>query len=840
MKYMFRPLFALIGALSAIAPASSATFNVTSLKDDGGSSELRWAITQANAVPGSTISFANGLSGTATLTSALPTIKAGMTIQGPGAALIAIDGDKKYCPFTLDAPGSQIKLSGLTIRHSEGGAIMDLNGVLSLIGCALTENNSHGGGALNCNGNTVSLTNCVLTQNNGNTSYGGGAIYDYTGDVTLVNCTLSGNMISGDASGGAIRNDLGTVTLTHCTLSENSTTNGGGNALANYYGYITLTDCMISGNKTSTGSGGAIINAAGIATISNCVFTQNNGFNGGAIRNNYTLTMTNCTFTNNDASYGGAIFNDDGALKLSNCILYGDTSPDGLEIAGPKGANVTYCDIEGGYAGIGNLNVDPLFVRPVADLHLQPGSPCRGTGTPTGAPAASIDGKTRPTPPSMGAYEVEPAVIVKSSLNPSYPGNSVTFTATVNAAPSIPTGTVIFAVGNLRETVALNRGVATFTTTSLTAGSYNVAALYSGDTAFAAASSAPLVQAVYSVPTVIKVSPNAGPLAGGTAVTISGTQFGPHSIVTFGTVAAADITVVSPTSITCRSPKNTAGTVNVTVSTPAGKSPSSAGSGFTYNPIPTVTGVAPSVGPLSGGTTIMITGSGFIPGIKVNIGTLPATNITVASPTSVTCKTPKAVSAGTVNVIVTTPGGTSATSASAKFAYFAPPTITSFTPASGQAGAVVTITGTNFTGATAVTFYKDQAATFKVVSATTITATVPAGAGSGPITVTTPGGTATSKSFTLPVTALSAFIFAPATILRGGSTTATVTLTAPAPVGGAAVTITQGLFGFTLTVPGGATTASTVINAAATTPAGSYAFTAAYAGKSLPATLTIK
>jgi hypothetical protein len=73
------------------------------------------------------------------------------------------------------------------------------------------------------------------------------------------------------------------------------------------------------------------------------------------------------------------------------------------------------------------------------------------------------------------------------------------------------------------------------------------------------------------------------------------------------------------------------------------------------------------------------------------------------------------------------------------------PTITSFSPTSGPVGTTVTINGTNFTGATSVKF-NGVTATFIVNSATKITATVPTGATTGRITVTTPGGTATSTS----------------------------------------------------------------------------------------------
>jgi hypothetical protein len=74
------------------------------------------------------------------------------------------------------------------------------------------------------------------------------------------------------------------------------------------------------------------------------------------------------------------------------------------------------------------------------------------------------------------------------------------------------------------------------------------------------------------------------------------------------------------------------------------------------------------------------------------------------------------------------------------------PTITSFTPTSGSVGDTVTISGTNFTGASDVRFNGVSATSFSVSSATTITATVPTGATTGPLSVPTPGGTATSAS----------------------------------------------------------------------------------------------
>jgi hypothetical protein len=103
------------------------------------------------------------------------------------------------------------------------------------------------------------------------------------------------------------------------------------------------------------------------------------------------------------------------------------------------------------------------------------------------------------------------------------------------------------------------------------------------------------------------------------------------------------------------------------------------------------------------------------------------------------------------------------------------PTLTSFTPGSGPVATPVTLTGTNFTGATAVAF-NGTAATFTVNSPTSIATSVPAGATTGPISVTTPGGTAfSSGSFTVgsvvsPPT-INSFTATPAAILTGGSST---------------------------------------------------------------------
>lgn len=96
-----------------------------------------------------------------------------------------------------------------------------------------------------------------------------------------------------------------------------------------------------------------------------------------------------------------------------------------------------------------------------------------------------------------------------------------------------------------------------------------------------------------SPPTVTAVSPTGGPIAGGTLVTVTGTDFTGATDVKFGTLSGTDVTVVDATHITVKSPAQAAGTVHVTVTTPDGTSATGTADQFTYFDMPTVTGVSP-------------------------------------------------------------------------------------------------------------------------------------------------------------------------------------------------------------------------------------------------------
>ncbi len=165
------------------------------------------------------------------------------------------------------------------------------------------------------------------------------------------------------------------------------------------------------------------------------------------------------------------------------------------------------------------------------------------------------------------------------------------------------------------------------------------------------------------------------------------------------------------------------------------------------NPGPTITSFTPAFGPV--GTTVSITGTNLNGGtseVRIN-GTL-ATNLTVVSATNLTAK----VGAGSTSGLLTVTTSAGTVTSATPFLVGSPPTIASFTPASGLAFTTVTLTGTNFLNTTQVQVNGRDTDKFYVISATQLTLTVPDGATTGPITVTTPFGKGTSAGvFTVPL-----------------------------------------------------------------------------------------
>jgi outer membrane autotransporter protein len=183
---------------------------------------------------------------------------------------------------------------------------------------------------------------------------------------------------------------------------------------------------------------------------------------------------------------------------------------------------------------------------------------------------------------------------------------------------------------------------------------------------------------------------------------------------------------------------------------------------YTYADAPTVTAVSPPAGPLNGGQSVTITGSGFVTGqTTITFDTTPATNVVVVDSSHITATTP-AHAAGAVKISATTPAGMG-TSTTPLYTYTSLPVVTSITPSSGPiaGGQPVTISGQNFANATSVTIGGLAVGTFTVGGGgTTISTTTPGPHAPGQVNVvvTTPLGSGTGTNiytYVTPVTLVS-------------------------------------------------------------------------------------
>jgi hypothetical protein len=247
-----------------------------------------------------------------------------------------------------------------------------------------------------------------------------------------------------------------------------------------------------------------------------------------------------------------------------------------------------------------------------------------------------------------------------------------------------------------------------------------------------------------AAPVVTGISPDAGPISGGNTVRIGGSGFIEASSVVFGGTPALSYTVnIDGNVITATAPAHTAGTYHVTVGTSSGTSSASLADQYTFAAVPAITGISPAFGPTSGGTAVTINGTAFSGASSIRFGSMSSPSFSVSGDgTSVTAVSP-AHTAGTVDVTVVTPGGSSAPVAGDRFTYSDPPKVTAVSPAKGSTSGntLVAITGSGFSGATAVSFGAQAGTNLTVVSPTKIKIRSPAhAAGTVHVRITGPGG----------------------------------------------------------------------------------------------------
>jgi len=444
--------------------------------------------------------------------------------------------------------------------------------------------------------------------------------------------------------GGAIANlGGGTLTVTGSTFSGNQAGEGG--AIDNADGFggtVTVSGSTFTGNQASD-NGGAIDNAdeggSGTVTVSDSTFAGNTASDGGAIDNGDfygggTLTVSDSTFTGNTAvSDGGAIDNGDhgggGTLTVSDSTFTGNTA---------SGYGGTIDDADNGGSGTVSVAAD-IFG---GSCGVSAGGSWADAGYNAGTDGSCENGGT-----------ADSTALTPSELGPlagnGGPTQTVLPLAGNPALGIVPASTSVMLGG---ASVALcpvtdQRGVASAPGAACDAGAVQV-------------------PASAGRPAVTGVTPGAGPDAGGTPITITGTDFAPGAKVEIGqgsgpapgAIMAARVDVVSPVQITATTGGPARhGTWHVFVITAGGTSKASPGSLYHYDAAPAVTSLSPAGGPAGGGTRVTIHGGGFKPGATVLFGAAAAGHVSYVSARELTVTAPPG--SGTVTVTVTTPGGTS-------------------------------------------------------------------------------------------------------------------------------------------------------------------------------------
>lgn len=272
--------------------------------------------------------------------------------------------------------------------------------------------------------------------------------------------------------------------------------------------------------------------------------------------------------------------------------------------------------------------------------------------------------------------------------------------------------------------------------------------------------------AVLQPPRPTTLVPAAAPV--GALVTINGLNLAGTTGVTFTGPVTVTPTAVTATAVKAIVPVGArTGPIQVTNPIATGTTPAA------FKVQPRITGFSPSSAAAGSATVVSVSGTNLVAAggplvVKLGASVVAPAGVTA---TATLIQFPLPSSAVTGSIVITTVDGT-ATSAT-PFRVIKAPRVTSFAPASGIVGALVTITGANLVGVTEVTFTGAASVTPTALTATSLKALVPAGALSGPISVTNAAGTASSAaSFKLLPRILG---FSPGQAARGNAVVVTGT-----------------------------------------------------------------
>jgi hypothetical protein len=306
----------------------------------------------------------------------------------PPASLLA------YCSIS-NAVNSGIRITNTSVVISNcliasntspanGGGILAVTAANNLVlqNCTLINNTCgfSGGGICALIGtNTLTMTECVVSNNFANPSknvgtYYGGGVY-VSGNSLLKNCVVRDNTCQGDseyaqfqyAVGGGLYSTTGTATIENCIFAANTAVCGniasagawsawGGGIYIDVSGSLAMTNSILFSNVTSSSYGEYGAGLGISSSVTKC-------------------SVVNCTFAYNNTQ---GIYSGGTAPQVMNSILFFNDG-NGTQISGPT--NVTYCDVQGGFAGVGNINYNPFFLN-TTNYTIAPVSSCVDAGNP--------------------------------------------------------------------------------------------------------------------------------------------------------------------------------------------------------------------------------------------------------------------------------------------------------------------------------------------------------------------------------------------------------------------------------------------------------------------------
>jgi hypothetical protein len=354
-----------------------------------------------------------------------------VTIQGPGASVLTIDGGGSVTrpnkPTNYGYYGSDIVINGEDSGQDRPSA-PQAAGAVTISGLTLTGARTENGAGINAYNTALTVDNCVITGNYAYDSGGGIYIGGYSSTLTVSNSTISNNFAYYDGGGVATRGAA--ITIDQSSLTGNSAKYGGG-VFVNNGGALTITASTISNNRARTGSysfyfygneytiyaggfGGGVYLSRTALTISGSSITGNTADRlGGGIFSDDDASLSNSTISGNSANYAGGMMNF-GYASLSNSTISGNNATAAAGIANGSEAYMTLNNstVSGNNAsnyGGGLLNFGSLAL----------------TNTVVGGNTATIDPDV--STPVYGTYPAYPVAAGFSLI-----GNTGTATITDN------------------------------------------------------------------------------------------------------------------------------------------------------------------------------------------------------------------------------------------------------------------------------------------------------------------------------------------------------------------------------------------------------------------------